>query len=179
MTSLDLSILDFIQAHLQSGFMDWIMPYITTLGNHGYIWIGITILFLCFKKTRKLGLAMAVGLLIQFIVINPIIKPLVERPRPFTINTAHQLLISAPEDFSFPSGHTGAGFAVVSALFFGKNRLWIPALILALLVSFSRMYLYVHYPSDILVGALIGIASGWLACRLILKDDRRLILARR
>ena len=175
-TSVDFSILDFIQEHIQCGFLDTIMPYITALANYGIIWIALTVVLLCFKKTRKLGLAMGVALIIQSVTINNIIKPIVARPRPFEINTAIELLIAAPTDYSFPSGHTGASFAVVSAMFFGKNKWWPEVLVLALVIAFSRLYLYVHYPSDVLVGALIGIFAGWLSCVIILRNERRHVL---
>ena len=179
MTSVDLAILDFIQTHMQCGFLDFIMPYVSAIANHGIVWIALTIILLCFKKTRKIGIAMAVALLIQSVAINNIIKPLVERPRPFTVNAAFNLLISPPSDYSFPSGHTGASFACTVVMYLGKNRWWPAAGVLALLIAFSRMYLYVHYPSDILVGALIGTAAAWLSCFFILKDDRRKLLSHR
>ena len=68
-------------------------------------------------------------------------------------------------DDSFPSGHTGASFSAVSALYAGRSKLWIPSLILAVLIAFSRLYLYVHYPTDILAGAAIGIMAGWAGRR--------------
>ena len=97
---------------------------------------------------------------------NVILKPLAARPRPFEVNMGVRLLIEAPKDFSFPSGHTGASFAAAAALFFVGSRGWIPAAVLAALIGFSRLYLYVHYPTDVLAGALLGIAAGWAACRL-------------
>ena len=97
---------------------------------------------------------------------NLVLKPLVARVRPCDINTAVQLLIARPDDFSFPSGHTGASFAAVSALCASGNRLWIPSLILAVLIAFSRLYLYVHYLTDILAGAVIGIMAGWIGTKL-------------
>ena len=117
---------------------------------------------------------MAVSLLLEVLCCNVILKPLVARVRPFDVNTAVQLLIARPTDFSFPSGHTGASFAVVSALYFSKNRLWMPSLILAMLIAFSRLYLYVHYPSDVLAGALIGIMAGWFGYALIGLIERKL-----
>ena len=121
---------------------------------------------------------MAVSLLIEVLFCNLIIKTLVARVRPYDVNTAIELLIKAPTDFSFPSGHTGASFAASSGLYFAKNRLWIPAVILSVLIAFSRLYLYVHYPTDVLAGAFLGIISGWLGSLIvayILKktDERR------
>ena len=143
------------------------MPIISMLGNAGAIWIVCAVVLLVIPKTRKVGVVLAVSLAIEALCCNVILKPLVARIRPFDVNTAVQLLISPPKDFSFPSGHTGAAFAAASALFFSKNRLWIPSLVLAILIAFSRLYLYVHYPSDVLGGILLGILSGWLGYTLV------------
>lgn len=143
------------------------MPIISMLGNVGAIWIVCAVVLLVIPKTRKVGVILAVSLAIEALCCNVILKPLVARIRPFDVNTAVQLLISPPTDFSFPSGHTGAAFAAASALFFSKNRLWIPSLVLAILIAFSRLYLYVHYPSDVLGGILLGILSGWLGYTLV------------
>ena len=159
-------ILDYIQAHLRSGFFDTVMPLITALGNGGAIWIGCSAVLLLIPKTRKTGAAMAGSLILEALCCNVILKPLIGRIRPCEVNAAVQLLIAHPTDFSFPSGHTGASFAAVSALYFSRNRLWRVALILAALIAFSRLYLYVHYPSDVLAGAFICIMAGWFGYRL-------------
>ncbi|MCO7136718.1 phosphatase PAP2 family protein [[Clostridium] leptum] len=156
-------ILDFIQKHLKCGFLDTVLPFITKLGNGGILWIVCTVVFLMIPKTRRIGLAMAVSLALEVICCNIILKPLVARIRPCDIDTAVQLLVNRPTDFSFPSGHAGASFAAVSVLYFEKKRLWIPAGVIAVLIAFSRLYLYVHYPSDVLAGAMIGIMLGWVA----------------
>lgn len=158
----ELVVLDFMQTHLRSGFLDAAMPLITALGNGGAVWIAFSLVLLLIPKTRKAGAAMAASLLLEVLCCNVILKPLVARVRPCEVNAAIRLLVARPTDFSFPSGHTGAAFAAASALYFSKNRLWLPSLMLAVLIAFSRLYLYVHYPSDILAGALIGIMAGWL-----------------
>lgn len=162
----ELSILNYIQSHLHSGFLDTAMPLVTTLGNKGAIWIGCAALLLLIPKTRKAGAAMAASLVLETLCCNVILKPLTGRIRPCDVNAAVRLLITHPTDFSFPSGHTGASFAAVSALYFSKNRLWIPTLVLAMLIAFSRLYLYVHYPSDVFAGMLIGIMAGWFGSAL-------------
>lgn len=162
----ELNFLDFIQSHLRCGFLDTVMPFLSALGDSGMVWIVCAVLLLFIPKTRKIGTAMAIGLLLEALCCNVILKPLVARVRPCDVNPAVRLLIARPTDYSFPSGHTGASFAAVSALFFGKNRLWIPALILASLIAFSRLYLYVHYPTDVLAGAMIGIMAGWLGMKI-------------
>ena len=161
--SFDLQILDFIQAHLRNAFLDFIMPIITVFGDGGVFWILLTLVMLAFRKTRRVGAVMAISLLIDVVICNLTLKPLIARVRPYDVNTSVQLIIKPPTDFSFPSGHTGASFAAVSAMYFQKWRYWLPFGILALLIAFSRLYLYVHYPTDVLAGALIGIFAGWLA----------------
>lgn len=95
-------------------------------------------------------------------------KNLVARTRPCDVNTAIQLLISHPTDYSFPSGHTAASFTAVAALYFsGDKKIWKAAIVLGILIAFSRMYLYVHYPTDILGGALIGIFSGFVGAKIV------------
>lgn len=106
--------------------------------------------------------------ILQFVSEN-----LVRRIRPCDINDAIRLLIPYPSDYSFPSGHTAVSFAAVSALYFaGEKYLWKAALVLAAFIAFSRMYLYVHYPTDILGGALLGILCGYLGCRIVQKTEQ-------
>lgn len=174
---MELAILDFIQSNLRCGILDSVMTFITGLGNGGKIWIACTILLLLIPKTRKVGLGMGIALALEIVCCNVILKPFVARIRPCDINTAVQLLIERPTDYSFPSGHTAASFAAASALYFTMKvsqvdgsdsghlthlkKLWIPAAVLAGLIGFSRLYLYVHYPTDVLAGALLGIMMGW------------------
>lgn len=161
MTAIDLSVLDFIQAHLRTGFGDFIMPIITLLGEF-YVYASLVILLLCFKKTRALGIFFACALLVNVTIVNFIVKPLVARVRPYDINTAVSLLIKKPSGFSFPSGHASAAFAIVTVLFCRKNKFRFAALALSLLVVFSRIYLYVHFPSDIIGGIVFGVIAGIL-----------------
>ena len=105
--------------------------------------------------------------MLEVICCNLVLKPLVARIRPCDVNTAVQLLVARPDDFSFPSGHTGASFAAVTALYASRSRLWILSLILAVLIAFSRLYLYVHYPSDVLAGVVIGIMAGWIGSKFV------------
>lgn len=159
----EFAVLDFIQSNLRCSFLDAVIPFITKLGNGGAIWVVSALVLILIPKTRKTGVIMAVSLALEALCCNVLIKPLVSRVRPCDVNTTVQLLIAHPTDYySFPSGHTGISFAAASALYFGKSRLWIPAAILAVLIGFSRLYLYVHYPSDVLAGAFIGIAAGWI-----------------
>lgn len=162
MSDFELNILNFIQENLRFAFADFLMPLITSLGDAGIFWILLTVVLLLIPKFRTAGAAMGTALLLSLIVCNLTLKPLFSRIRPFDINTAITLLIEPPSDFSFPSGHTSASFAAASSLLFMKKRLCIPMLILAALIAFSRLYLYVHYPSDVFVSLLLGVAFGFL-----------------
>lgn len=168
LTELEFSVLDWLAEHLRCGLMDGLMPLITRLGDGGYFWITLLILLMIPKKTRKLGAAMAVALLINVVLCNLTLKPLVARPRPFDLREV-ALLIPPPEDFSFPSGHTSSSFAAAGALLFMKaeKELWIPSACLAVLIAFSRLYLYVHFPTDVLGGILLGLFSAFVGVRTV------------
>lgn len=167
MNQFEITILDYIQAHFRSDFGDAVIPVFTHLGDGGWVCIAFTLLLIAIPKTRKVGIAVFVSLLLEALLCNVTLKPLVARTRPYDFNTAVTPLIGKQVDYSFPSGHTGSTFAVASGLFFKKNKLWIPFTIFAVLIGFSRMYVYVHYPSDVLVGALMGILSGFVAVKLL------------
>lgn len=162
----EFEFLDYLQRLLQNDWLDKIMPAISSLGNAGICWIILTLILLLFRRTRLAGAASAAALIFMLITGNLILKPLVARLRPFTVNTAIELLIPPPTDFSFPSGHTFASFASASAILKTNKRVGLPALVLALLIAFSRLYLYVHYPTDVLCGVLLGILAGYLGNRI-------------
>ena len=172
MLSFDFTILNFIYDHCRNGFLDVLMPIITNLGNAGMVWIALAIVLLISRRYRKAGAAMLFALVLDVTVCNIILKPLVARIRPCDVNTAVQLLVARPTDYSFPSGHTAASFAATSALYFSRQKFWKPALVLAVLIAFSRLYLYVHYPTDILAGIMLGIIVGYLGCKLAAFGER-------
>lgn len=158
--AIDWTILDKIQSMLSSGFMDWLMPKITMLGNAGIIWIIIGVVLLISKKHRKIGFLVLVGLLMGLIIGNGIVKNLVARPRPCWINKNFNMLIPIPKDYSFPSGHTQASVIAATILtFYRKEWGWI-VVPLATGIAFSRLYLYVHFPTDVLGGAVLGFTIG-------------------
>ena len=160
--NIDFMILDFIQKHMRCEMLDAVMPVITALGNGGIIWIAMTAILLCFPKTRRLGAGMAVSLALEAVLCNVILKPLAARTRPFDIRTEIVLLIARPHDYSFPSGHTLAAFTAASVIFCVNRRAGAAAFLFAALMGFSRLYLFVHYTTDILAGAALGCLVGFL-----------------
>jgi len=166
---MELQILDVLQT-IHNPVLDTIMCAITRLGDAGIIWILLCIVLLILPKTRKSGVVLMAALLVDLVVCNVILKPLVHRIRPFDVKTGIELLVKRPTDYSFPSGHTAASVASVMALYLaGEKKIWVPALVLAVLIAFSRLYLYVHYPTDVLGGMIIGIGAGAMGYWLVKK----------
>ena len=163
---MELALLDWIQLHLRCGFLDGLMPFVSGLSNHGEIWILFAAVLLLFRRQRTYGLSAACALTLDLVSCNMLLKPLIGRVRPFAFRPDLSLLVPPPGDASFPSGHTAAAFAVVFALKTAGSPLWIPALVLAAVTAFSRLYLYVHWPSDVLGGILLGAAVGWAGAKL-------------
>lgn len=152
---MELEILYAIN-NLHNPILDAIMVAITTLGDAGIIWIGIAVILLFMKKTRKCGLLMLVSLVLGLILGNGILKNLIARERPCWIDTNIKLLIPNPHDFSFPSGHTLASFEAAVMIYLHNKKWGKISFVLATLIAFSRMYLFVHFPTDILCGAILG-----------------------
>ena len=171
----ELTFLTALQS-LHSPMLDGSMGFITRLGDSGILWVTLTALLLVFRKTRRVGCVLAAALLIDAVLCNLLLKPLVARVRPCDILTEVQLLIPHPDDFSFPSGHTAASFASVTALWLAGKKL--AALPVGVLIAFSRMYLCVHYPTDILGGVILGAACGWAGAWLVKKAERRMAIPR-
>ena len=163
---MDFQILLWIQENLRSEPLNALWTGITFLGDHGQFWIRLSLCLLIPKKTRTVGLCSLIALILSLLCTNILLKNLVRRARPFQQYAQLIPLIPAPRDFSFPSGHTSASFAAAVACFLGfrdRNR-WLPAvcpLVLAALIGFSRLYLGVHFPTDVLAGCLIGCAAGF------------------
>lgn len=155
--SADTALLDAVYS-LKCPFLDTVMPLISAPGDGGAVWILLTLVLMLFKKTRKTAYTMALALAAGLILGNLILKPLIARPRPYEFNPSVTLLVGRLEDYSFPSGHTLASFEAATVLLLRHRAKAIPAVILAALIAFSRLYLYVHYPSDVLGGILLGVA---------------------
>ena len=169
-TNLDLAINHWIQENLRNDFLTRFFTFITSLSNYGWFWLLLIIVLLINKKTRKVGIIAFVSFCACALVVNVFMKPLFMRTRPYDLVDFLIYIGHKPWDYSFPSGHTAASFASVSALYFaGRKRMAAGALIVSVLIAFSRMYLYVHYPTDVLGGLIIGLLCGWIADMIIQK----------
>ena len=166
----EFQFLNWIQENWHNDVLTTVLRWITTLGNGGILWILLSLLLWIPRKTRKCGISMSLSLLLCGILGNIILKPWIGRIRPYDMNTSIELLLPALSDFSFPSGHTGSAFAVASVLFLCMSpKAGIPAMILAALIAFSRLYLGAHFPTDVMGGAIIGCLTGVIAWKLVWK----------
>lgn len=156
---MELQLLHMIQG-LHNGVLDAVMILLSTLGNAGIIWIAVCLILLIPKRTRKCGLTGLVAMLFSFCLGNLVIKNLVARERPCGVDPSVTLLIPYPSEYSFPSGHTLNGFTAATVFFLYYKKAGIIAYIFAGLIAFSRMYLFVHYPTDILGGIVLGVFDG-------------------
>lgn len=163
---LEFQILNLI-ANMRTDLLDTILPMISSFGDKGIGWIVLSVILTCIPRYRKAGITMGLALIFCLLVGNMTLKPLIARPRPYTYFPEMTLLIAPLADFSFPSGHTFASFASATALFLYHKKAGIAAYILAAIIAFTRLYLYVHFPSDVIAGMLLGIFSGWLAYQIV------------
>lgn len=169
---MELEFLQYIQTW-HTPVLDRIFVFITSLGNVGWFFIVVGIALLVPKSTRKTGLQILLALLFSSIFCNLILKDLVARDRPSWLMPQIELLIKNPKDFSFPSGHTSASFAFALSILCYHKRWGTAALVLAVLIAFSRMYLFVHFPTDILGGIITGTLSAMLSYVVMQKGKKR------
>ena len=168
-TAFDCAVFQLVEK-LWNPVLDAIMVFITHLGDDGIFWLVLAAILLIFKKTRKLGVLLLLGLGFASVINNLVLKQIFERPRPFDFDgwpadfVFPNPLIEKPHSFSFPSGHTSSSLGAATPLLIKANKkLGIPVFILAVLVGFSRVYVHVHYPTDVIVGMIVGIIGGILA----------------
>lgn len=166
----DASILLYVQEFIRNDILTPIMKFITLLGDGGVFWIVLTVVLLCIPKTRKMGLCSAIALLLSVIICNVILKNAFARIRPYEVIEEIELLVKRADDWSFPSGHTSASVSAAIALFLASTKkqklftVW--GIVLAAAIGFSRIYVGIHYPTDVIAGAVTGAALGILACLL-------------
>ena len=165
---VDNTILRWINVKFRNKTFDKIMPIITSAGNLGIIWIVISVLLITKKDYRVLGQTILIALVNTTIIGEGIIKNIVKRKRPFYGDDDKELLISRPITYSFPSGHTASSFAVATVFIKTDNAASLEIMLLACLIAFSRIYLGVHYPSDVIGGGIIGTLCGLITVMLFM-----------
>lgn len=164
----DMLELEFLRNLQEFPAMRLFWEFVTHLGDAGLVWIAIAFFLVCFSCSRKAGCAVGTALFAGFLVCNATLKPIVDRLRPCDLFPA-DLVYACPLDASFPSGHTTASFAAALALAAFYPRTGFGALLLAVLIAWSRLFLFVHWPTDVAAGMLIGALCAaygiWLAKR--------------
>ena len=163
LNSFELGLLHSLHDAVGCRFLDIFLSCITHLGDAGLFWFALAVVLILIPKTRKVGLHMGIALIFGTLVCNVTLKPLVARIRPYDADPSIVLLVKAPHDYSFPSGHTAASFEGAVSIWMHDKKSGAAALVLASLIAFSRLYLMVHYPTDVLGGLVIGIMSAILA----------------
>ena len=161
-TTWDVSVITAIYENVHSAFLTMFFRIVTLLGEGGIFWIAVAVILLFFKKTRRSGICIGASLLIGVIVGNGIIKNVVARPRPYDAIAGIESVVSHLSDYSFPSGHSLCCFEAATALAMNRTKWAIPAYVGAVLVAVSRLFLFVHYPTDVICGALLGVLFGVL-----------------
>lgn len=157
----EFAVLDFIRETFSCKAMDVIMQAITFLGEAGWLWIALGLALAIIPKTRKIGITVLGALILSLIFCNITLKPIVARIRPYDVKEGIDIILkSKPSDYSFPSGHTSASFAAAVAIFACNKKWGSGALILAAVIAFTRLYLYVHFPTDVLAGVALGTLCG-------------------
>lgn len=173
--AFDSGILDFFQ-RLHTPVLTEILKFFTVIGEAGSIWIVAGLVLLVMKRTRKYGCIVLLSLFMCLLLGNGLLKNLIARPRPCWRHPEVEMLIQIPRDYSFPSGHTFSSFAAAVSLFYWKKSYGCVAFVVALVIAASRLYFFVHYPTDILGGVLAGtmfaLASIWLIEKATLRRNK-------
>ena len=170
--NLDANILLFLQEHARMPVLNEILQFYTNLGNGGLIAILACVVLLILPKTRKVGLAAGLSLLAEFVIVNLILKNAAARIRPYEVIEGLTCITKLATDFSFPSGHTGSCFAVATVMYLKLPKKWgVTALFLAALMGYSRLYVGVHYPTDVLAAMLIAVIAAVVVCRLMFREN--------
>ena len=164
-SEIDGQILLWIQEHLRNDTLTPFVKGVTYLGNYGALMIAACIVLMIIPNTRKLGLICTAAMVVNVIVNNVMLKNIFDRTRPYEVVDGLRCIVAKPLDPSFPSGHTSASFSVGSVIF-GEvpRKIGAAVLVLCAMIAFSRLYVGVHYPTDVLCGMVSGTLIGCFCC---------------
>lgn len=174
--NLDFSVLYWIQENIRTEWLDSLCAFLSWAFELGIPWLILGVVLFCFKKTRAAGVILVAAVVLTFFFNELAIKNAVNRERPFTIDPTIPLAIEKPTSYSFPSGHTASCFAAAGALMFTHKKIGIPLIFFAVIMGLSRMYLFVHFPTDVIAGAALGLLMAWVTVLIFreLKYDQKL-----
>ncbi len=153
---MDCAVIKYVQEHFHNKFTDFIFPLLSRMGNGGAVWLAIAFYFGYSKITRPFALMLFFSLALSH-VLSQILKPIIGRPRPFVVHPCGRLLIHTPGGYSCPSGHSATSFAAATIILIADRRFGLLAFCMAFGIAFSRVFLFVHYPSDTIIGSLLGV----------------------
>ena len=175
-TKLDFTVLYWIQENIRTEWLDSVCAFLSWAFELGIPWLILGVVLFCFKKTRAAGAMLVVAVVITFFFNELAVKNAVNRERPCTIDTTIPLAVEKPTSFSFPSGHTASCFAAAGVLMFTHKKIGIPLILFAVIMGLSRMYLFVHFPTDVIAGAVMGLLMAWVTVLIFreLKYDQKL-----
>lgn len=169
---MEIQILHMIQGW-HTDWLDTLMIMLSAIGESGICWIVLSIVLALIPRTRSCGLTMMAAMAMTFLLGNVFLKNVIARPRPCAVDTSVTLLVPFPSEYSFPSGHTSNGFSAAVTIFAYYRKAGVAAICLAAVIAFSRMYLFVHYPTDILGGILLGTADALFILWVVKKNQQR------
>lgn len=169
---MELQILHMIQG-IRTDWLDSVMIFFSAIGEHGICWIVVSVILAVIPRTRKCGFAMMIAMLLTDLLGNEFLKNAIARPRPCHVDKSVTLLVPCPTSYSFPSGHTANGFTAAVTIMAYYRKPGMVALLVAAIIAFSRMYLFVHYPTDILGGIILGTLDALFVVWCIRMWDKR------
>lgn len=179
-TEIDFSILYWIQENLRCAFLDVLMPFFSFIQEGGGVWIAIAVAFMFSKKTRYFGFAILIAMAVDTLITEYGIKLLFARVRPCNLVRDVNMIVDKPQSYSFPSNHTASAFAGATALFVTSKKKWaVWGFVLSGIIAFSRLYLFVHFPSDVIVGMIVGSIIGVVVCVIMDKSGFKKLLLRK
>ena len=173
--AIDESVIIFVQEHIRNGILTPVMVFFSIIGDSGAVWLILSAAMIITKKYRRAGILLLASVAVSWVMNDLILKPLIGRARPFEVIEGLEVLISLPRSYSFPSGHACSSFAAAYALTRGVPKYGKWFYVPAALIAASRVYLGVHYLSDIMVGIAVGTVGSIVIYWICVKCKKRIV----